>query len=139
MTVLRELTGGREHALRGKVTLIGRDAGCDVVVRTDQTSSRHAIIVQCGGCYYIEDLESVNGVYVNGQRVRSRTQLRPGDRIEIPGLAATFQSAGPVAPPPDPGTTTVSMPVGGRLEVKPEIKLRAVLEISRFLSTVLDL
>ena len=51
MSVLRELAGGREHPLRGKVTLIGRDPGCDVVVRTDQTSSRHAIIVQSGGAY----------------------------------------------------------------------------------------
>jgi serine phosphatase RsbU (regulator of sigma subunit) len=139
MTILRELTGGREHPLRGKVTLIGRDAACDVVVRTEQTSSRHAIIVQAGESYYIEDLESVNGVYVNGQRVRTRMPLRPGDRIEIPGLAVSFQTAAPTAPAPDGGVTTVSMAGGGRLEVKPEIKLRAVLEISRYLSTVLDL
>ena len=49
MAVLRELTGAVEHPLRGKVTLIGRDPGCDIVVRTDLTSSRHAIIVQSGG------------------------------------------------------------------------------------------
>ena len=95
MAVLRELTGGRDHPLRGKVTLIGRDAGCDVVVRTDQTSSRHAIIVQSGDSYYIEDLESVNGVCVNGVRIHQRTPLRPGDRVEIPGLAALFQAAAP--------------------------------------------
>ena len=138
MSVLRELAGGKEHPLRGKVTLIGRDPGCDIVVRTDQTSFRHAIIVQSGGSYSIEDLESVNGVYVNGARVRARTPLRPGDRIEIPGLAVVFQSAAPT-PPPQDGLTTLPMTVGGRLEIKPEAKLRAVLEISRYLSTALDL
>jgi phosphoserine phosphatase RsbU/P len=138
MPVLRELAGGREHPLRGKVTLLGRDAGCDIVVHTDQTSSRHAIIVQSGDSYYIEDLESVNGVYVNGVQVRTRTPLRPGDRIEIPGLAASFQTVGTPASSPDL-VTTFAMPGAGRLEIKPEAKLRAVLEISHHLSTALDL
>ncbi len=137
MSVLRELAGGREHPLRGKVTLIGRDPACDVVVRTDQTSFRHAIIVQSGGSHSVEDLESVNGVYVNGQRIRGRTPLRPGDRVEIPGFAASLQTAAPT-PPLQEGVTTVAMG-GGRLEVKPEVKLRAVLEISRYLGTALDL
>ena len=77
MAVLRELAGGQEHPLHGKVTLIGRDPACDVVVRTDQTSFRHAMIVQTGGCYFIEDLESVNGVYVNGQRIRRARHCEP--------------------------------------------------------------
>src|SRR5450755_3716201 len=138
MPVLRELAGGREHPLRAKVTLIGRDAGCDIVVHTDQTSSRHAILVQSAGSYSIEDLESVNGVFVNGVQIRARTQLRPGDRVEIPGLAASFQTAATPNATPDV-LTTVSMSGAGRLEVKPEAKLRAVLEISRHLSTALDL
>lgn len=138
MAVLRELTGAVEHPLRGKVTLIGRDPGCDIVVRTDLTSSRHAIIVQSGGLYSIEDLESVNGVFVNGARILRRTPLRPGDRIEIPGLTALFHSTGTPSAVPA-GVTTVAMSGPGRLEVKPEAKLRAVLEISRHLSTALDL
>ena len=136
--VLRELTGAREHPLRGKVTLLGRDPACDVVVRTDQTSFRHAIIVQSGGAFYVEDLESVNGVFVNGRRVPGRAPLRPGDRLEIPGLAATLQTA-TAQPAPQDTLATVAMSGGGRLEVKPEVKLRAVLEISRCVSTALDL
>ena len=138
MPVLRELAGGREHPLRGKVTLIGRDAGCDVVVNTDQTSSRHAMLVQAGGSYYIEDLESVNGVFVNGVQIRARTPLRAGDRVEIPGLAASFQTG--AAPNATPEVlTAVALSGVGRLQVKPEAKLRAVLEISRHLGTALDL
>ena len=134
MSVLRELAGGKEHPLRGKVTLIGRDPACDVVVRMDQASFRHAIIVQAGSSYSIEDLESVNGVYVNGTRIRGRTALRPGDRIEIPGFAASLQTTGtPVPAPRDGVTTTVLMSGGGRIEIKPDVKLRAVLEILRYL------
>jgi serine phosphatase RsbU (regulator of sigma subunit) len=139
MSVLRELAGGREHALHGKATLIGRDPTCDIVVRTEQTSFRHALIVQSGGSYYVEDLESVNGVFVNGARIRSRTLLQPGDRLELPGFAALLQTAAVAVAPPRDGVTTVPVSGGGRLEVKPESKLRAVLEISRYLSTALDL
>ncbi len=84
MSVLRELAGGREHPLRGKVTLIGRDPACDVVVRTDQTSFRHAMIVQSGGSYLIEDLESVNGVFVNGQRIRGARRCGPATGSRSP-------------------------------------------------------
>ncbi|HVS35168.1 MAG TPA: SpoIIE family protein phosphatase [Gemmataceae bacterium] len=139
MSVLRELVGGQEHPMRGKVTLIGRDPACDIVVRTEQTSFRHAMIVQSGASYAIEDLESVNGVYVNGQRVHGRAPLRPGDRIEIPGFAAAFQSTATPVPSVKDTLTTLPMSGAGRLEIKPEFKLRAVLEISRYLSTALDL
>ena len=139
MFVLRELTGGQEHALRGRVTLIGRDPACDVVVRTDQTSFRHAIVVQSGGAYAVEDLESVNGVFVNGMRIRGRMPLKAGDRLEMPGFAAVLQPAATPAPAAPGVTTTLPVGGGGRLEIKPEVKLRAVLEISRYLSTALDL
>ena len=58
MALFRELLGGREWPLRSKVTLIGRDPGCDIVVATGQTSGRHAMVVKIEGAYLIEDLET---------------------------------------------------------------------------------
>src|SRR5262245_57152705 len=92
MAMLRDIKGDREFPLRDKVTVIGREHSCDIVVAIPTTSGRHAMVLNSGGVYYVEDLDSVNGTYVNGQRLRQRRRLKSGDRIEVPGLAITFQS-----------------------------------------------
>jgi serine phosphatase RsbU (regulator of sigma subunit) len=141
MAVLREVNHLKDYPLHRKVTLIGRDPACDVVVATEQTSWRHALLVQCGGAYFLEDLESVNGSYVNGQRVNQRALLHPGDRIDISGLSVEFDpdvAAGPPEPPTRSASTVLDSSGAARAEPRPEAKLRAVLEISRRLSTALD-
>jgi sigma-B regulation protein RsbU (phosphoserine phosphatase) len=168
MAVLRSVQGDHEYALGSRrLTLIGRDQACDIVVNVPTVSSRHAMIVNSGTAYDIEDLDSLNGTFVNRQRISQRTRLMPGDRIEIFGLAVTFhgdETAGPsdeattlkgAAVSLPHGTLTMAgLPVGTdtarvlssldvsgelRLAVKPEAKLRAVLEISRTLSHSLEL
>jgi serine phosphatase RsbU (regulator of sigma subunit)/pSer/pThr/pTyr-binding forkhead associated (FHA) protein len=158
MAVLREVNGDREYFLREKVTVIGREPACDIVVGTRTTSGRHALLLNSGGVYYVEDLNSVNGTYVNDQRIRQRRRLNPGDRLEIPGLVVTFQAdeladqaaASQTLAQTVAETRTITsmrVPVLSSLEVapdlrlavKPEIKLRAILEISRDLGTTLDL
>ena len=44
MAVLREPTTNREFPLRGKITILGRDPLCDVVITSDRTSWRHALL-----------------------------------------------------------------------------------------------
>src|SRR5262245_10083754 len=90
MAFLRELHSGQQYALPGKIVVIGRDASCDIVVRRDQTSSRHAMVLQTGGAWYVEDLDSVNGTFVNGMRIRQRTRLKANDRIDVFGLTVQF-------------------------------------------------
>jgi phosphoserine phosphatase RsbU/P len=153
MAILRDVGGGRAFPLRGKVTLIGRDSGCDLVVKSAETSGRHAIVVNAGGDYYVEDLDSVNGTRVNGRKVRQRSALRPGDRLELPGLTMTLELGESAATTSNNGALTFdlapdgsaailsSCEVGGdlRLAVRPEAKLRAVLEIAKNASHTLDL
>jgi serine phosphatase RsbU (regulator of sigma subunit) len=154
MAVLRELNGAQEYPLREKVTVIGREPACDIVVGTRTTSGRHAMLLNSGGVYYVEDLNSVNGTFVNGQRIRQRRRLHTGDRIEVPGLAVAFhgderQAQDPlqqtiaqttvVASAPAPVLSSLDVVNDLRLAVKPEAKLRAILDISRDLGTALDL
>jgi serine phosphatase RsbU (regulator of sigma subunit) len=157
MAVLRDLTGSHEFALRGKMTVIGRDPACDIVVSAPQASSRHAMIVQSGGVYYIEDLDSVNHTYVNGVKIEERTRLNPGDRIEIHGLRVAFHldrlapddtqqtimvtgSRSPFGSDKMAGiVSSVDLASGSRAEVAPEAKLRALLEISKNLGSALKL
>jgi phosphoserine phosphatase RsbU/P len=148
MAVLREVNDGREYPLRGKITVVGRDPACDIVVATPRTSARHAMLVRTGDTWSVEDLDSVNGTYVNGRRIHERTPLHPGDRLELHGLTATFHpDAGDAGDATD--TTQAARPPaiqasldltsGLRVEVDPATKLRALLEITRNLGGTLDL
>jgi serine phosphatase RsbU (regulator of sigma subunit)/pSer/pThr/pTyr-binding forkhead associated (FHA) protein len=154
MPVLREVNGTRVFPLRGKITVLGRDTACDIVVETPATSGRHAMILCSGGVYYIDDLDSVNGTYVNDVRVKERTALKSGDHVAIAGLEATFAEDDREKAALDEtallqtrleGVETVpirsSLEVGGdyRVTVQPEAKLRAILEITHNLSNSLDL
>jgi pSer/pThr/pTyr-binding forkhead associated (FHA) protein len=155
MAVLRDLTGSHEFPLRGKMTVIGRDPACDIVVSAPQASGRHTMIVQTGGSYFVEDLDSVNGTYVNGVRIQERTRLNPGDRIEIHGLRVAFHldrlvhddtqqtimvsGRLPFADKMASIVSSVDLDSGTRAEVAPEAKLRAILEISKNLGNALKL
>lgn len=61
---------------------IGRQADNHLVLRDNRISRTHARIVAENGDYYLEDLESRQGVYVNGQRVQ-RHKLNESDRIDF--------------------------------------------------------
>lgn len=90
----------------GRAVVIGRSqqAGCDVVIDTDRrVSRRHARIEwdAVGGHYLVYDLQSTNGVYVNGKRVDNKI-LASGDRIRLGETVLLFEtqavpSASPVS------------------------------------------
>jgi type II secretory pathway predicted ATPase ExeA/pSer/pThr/pTyr-binding forkhead associated (FHA) protein len=62
--------------------MIGRDADNDIPIKAEHVSRHHAqVTVEQGACW-ITDLNSTNGTYVNGRRVKKRI-LRDGDTIRI--------------------------------------------------------
>lgn len=79
---LVSLVNGREYAIGATGVVIGRDAGCDVVVPQADVSRRHAEIVPAQAGYVLTDL-STNGVLVNGNRVKYSVLLRRGDVIRL--------------------------------------------------------
>lgn len=62
--------------------VIGRVAGCDVVVDDHKASRRHARVIVENGVVEIEDLDSSNGTLLNGKPVTRRV-LRSGDEVQI--------------------------------------------------------
>jgi pSer/pThr/pTyr-binding forkhead associated (FHA) protein len=79
---LVSLTDGREYAVPEEGLVLGRDAGCDVVVVAPNVSRRHARITQVGGGYALVDTSS-NGILVNGARVAGQLALARGDTVRI--------------------------------------------------------
>lgn len=60
----------REQAIDSAVTIVGRDAACDVIVNDIAVSKRHLMIEVSDGGAFVEDMGSANGTWVNGVRVR---------------------------------------------------------------------
>ena len=73
---------GRVHDLADEQTL-GRAAGCQITLDDTYTSQLHARVFTKDGVWFVEDLGSTNGTYLNAKRVSSPQQLKRGDRIKI--------------------------------------------------------
>jgi predicted component of type VI protein secretion system len=74
--------GGPPIPIVKDVTVVGRREYCDVEVRHESLSKRHAVIVRTDGLLMIRDLASTNGTKVNGQRVMWAALL-PNDRLTL--------------------------------------------------------
>jgi pSer/pThr/pTyr-binding forkhead associated (FHA) protein len=81
---LDPLNGGRQIVLDKAVVLIGRQSDCDVILdNSRKVSRRHCAIAQVNDRFMIRDLESMNGVTVNGNRVKREAALQVGDEISF--------------------------------------------------------
>ena len=74
--------GGDPIPLIRENLVIGRRESCDIPLRFPNVSQQHAQLVFHDGYWYIRDLNSTNGIKVNGQRV-IRKLLHPNDEIII--------------------------------------------------------
>ncbi len=84
--------GGRqgEHLpLRGEKETIGRHPGSSLFLDDVTVSRNHAVIERTGGAHEIADLASLNGTYVNRQRIE-RARLRDGDEVQIGKFKLTY-------------------------------------------------
>lgn len=77
--------------LRLVVTVFGRDAQCDVVLHDDACSWRHASTSSTPEGTRLRDLDSTNGTFLNGERIRSAI-LREGDEVRMGDLYFRFVS-----------------------------------------------
>jgi len=68
--------------IKKKVFLIGRGSKCDYVLKHRGVSREHAVITRERGGWFIEDLNSANGVWLNGEQV-GKHKISGGDEIQI--------------------------------------------------------
>jgi pSer/pThr/pTyr-binding forkhead associated (FHA) protein len=109
------LTDGREYTVSERPLSFGRDAGSDVVVTGHEVSRQHAEIRRDPQGYLLVDL-SVNGTYVNGERIGKTHLLARADVIRIGNdefrfyADAASRSSGPVPVP----AAEMGAPAGAR-------------------------
>lgn len=138
--------------------VLGRDPQLQIPLKDRKVSRRHARIFRRSGSYYIEDLQSVNGVLVGGQPLEGARKMNPGVEYDVGGFgvklitgesrdAVTFTLTGRVAPVRD---QVFMLPMGelevGRVEgaaiVIPDVSVsrtHAVLTVDVASVTVEDL
>jgi hypothetical protein len=80
---------GRDYRISKRRTVIGRSRDCDIQLADSNVSRRHAEVRQEGATYWLIDLDSTNGLEVNGRRTR-RTKLETGDTIVIGSTELVF-------------------------------------------------
>jgi hypothetical protein len=73
----------RAYSLQSKETIIGRRQDCDLRIASSEVSRRHCVLTVDDNQLKIEDLDSVNGTFLNGARVVGKQIVRPGDRLEV--------------------------------------------------------
>ena len=65
------------------ITSLGRDVNNSIVIEDPFASQEHAILTFRGRDWYVEDLASTNGTYVNGNRVDGVAPLGFGDELQV--------------------------------------------------------
>jgi pSer/pThr/pTyr-binding forkhead associated (FHA) protein len=82
LTIIQGPQPGAVHTIRRDAPFVfGREAGADLVVNDSRVSRRHFRIIHDAGVFWLEDLGSANGTFVNGTR-NERKQLNTGDLIK---------------------------------------------------------
>jgi pSer/pThr/pTyr-binding forkhead associated (FHA) protein len=79
--------------------LVGRHTECDVRLPLPDVSRRHCRLQFVEGCWHVMDLNSLNGIQVNGEAV-IQAALRKGDRLKIGGFTFVVEMGGEEAPRP---------------------------------------
>ena len=149
--------------IKGDPLVIGRLQECQVILDSTGVSRKHAEIRRAGDRFTLVDLHSRNLTFLNGRKVEpddAPAGPRPNDRIKICDVEFVFFPTLPKEPPRrkahpvgrDPGHRGGLEELSGALHtldasrsssmasaVRPEVKLKAILEISRRLSSDLKI
>ncbi|HEV3416274.1 MAG TPA: ATP-binding protein [Pirellulales bacterium] len=169
LKILKGSNAGDCFNLSADRIVLGRESLCDVVLPRTTISRRHAQISRDAEGFYIEDLESLNGTFVDSNRIVGPQRLHGGEHIQIDEFLMSFRQASSHADEGEPDfktemlvTTTrladstaddrkqnirstfvgdfaVLSGAGLRSEVDPQVKLDAVLDIIRNVGTPLDI
>lgn len=81
---------GKRFVIEGSRAVLGRSKSCDIAIPDPNISRRHAEISREGGHWHVADLESTNGVKVNGRRVDT-SRLAPGDDLTLGTTDLVFE------------------------------------------------
>jgi len=108
---------------------IGRKEGNTIRLTERNVSRKHAKLLKANGAFVVEDLNSYNGVKVNGRKIDGRVNLKAGDQLGIGDYVLALQSDAvadaPTAAVPGaaPGTDAATAMIAAPSEPRPPARL----------------
>jgi sigma-B regulation protein RsbU (phosphoserine phosphatase) len=134
---------GRHFRLGDGASLIGRQPTAAVYLDSLAVSRQHARVVQADEVYFVEDLGSSNGTFLNGRRIEGRVPLTENDTLQVgPYVLGLRPEPPPFKTGPDQiiRTQVAATPANHTLYLQnPAYKLQVVLEIAQTLARTLEL
>jgi len=82
---------GQKYELNQPKMVMGRHPDCEIVIDAGAVSRQHAQIILADDNFYIEDLQSRNGTYVNDRRIEGRKLLCHADSLRICDIGFRFE------------------------------------------------
>ena len=79
----------REFALEFDETVLGRSLSATISIESSGISRQHAVIKRSGPEFSVTDLNSANGIYLNGVKTHSAV-LRQGDTLQLGEVIFVF-------------------------------------------------
>jgi hypothetical protein len=98
LVILRGPQAGEKILLQPGVNLLGREEG--YILRDGRVSRRHAQIQLIQHEYVINDLDSTNGTFLNGNQITQPTVLQHGDTLRLGDTILSFRVEGVVEDDP---------------------------------------
>src|SRR5215831_1182332 len=165
MALLKILSGenpGQTLRLDRATVVIGRHPACDIRVADETVSRHHARVIVRPSGFFVEDLSSRNGTYLNGRRLTVPARLSHLDKIHIFNTTVELIDDGRDAAAADPRSRTwsiderkrpqsrardqietiaeidLSTPSAPPSAIETDVKLQAVLQITRYLRSSLE-
>jgi pSer/pThr/pTyr-binding forkhead associated (FHA) protein len=94
LKMLKGETPGMAFSLDRDITVLGRDAACEIVLIDKKVSKRHARIIRKDDGFHVEDLASANGTKVGDRDLTGVQRLEDGDLIAIGSTVLTYYAEG---------------------------------------------
>jgi predicted component of type VI protein secretion system len=94
LVVKRGPNAGSKFALEGEVTRAGRHPDSDIFLDDITVSRRHAEVIRRPSGYMVRDAGSLNGTYLNRERIEDEAPLANGDELQIGKFRLVFFAAG---------------------------------------------
>jgi pSer/pThr/pTyr-binding forkhead associated (FHA) protein len=92
LEIVRGQFAGACFQVERAVCSIGRGEENDVRIRDDTVSLTHATLLRKRGAWFVVDLRSMNGTYVDGSRVSGERELHPGARLRLGAVELSFRA-----------------------------------------------
>lgn len=98
---------GTRHPIRVPVVNIGRAEYNDIVINDPTVSTLHAKLQRREGIWFIVDLDSTNGTFVDGERIAADAPIAPGAIVRFGDVSTVFEPSDDRAPAQGGGSTAV--------------------------------